>query len=281
MPSYTSDFSVRQEIGAFPPFRGVPSHEELESLVVRLCSLFEKLSPDAFSSQDQYLALASKLGPVWRRIPEHPTWRRSPATFHGLCDAVRGLISEHWADKAIEDAATGGLHGLLLSDGTPEVFAVTGSGKGKGGSGPGRSDSGKGKGKEATKTLPFAAKVHRPYCGKQGHLVANCWKKYPEKKPAFIPRRPPTNRKPPTTTNQSQSSKPKPNSAPPSSQSVPPTSHEHPHHATSSHVDHDSEERRKRPRNVLPINYFVGNLSSGGGRRSAFWDALERCGTGK
>ena len=92
-PTYVSDFTLRGEIGAIPTLSGPPSMEDIEILVLRLETIWSRMSEGAVSDQDRMFTLVSKLPEMtWSKLKETAEMRKRLVGYASLKEAVRTLV---------------------------------------------------------------------------------------------------------------------------------------------------------------------------------------------
>ena len=243
-PTYVTDLSLRKQVSEIRGLPAEPSLEEVETLLLDLETLWSRMSDDAYSDQEKYVTLAGKLGgKLWESLRSHPTFRATLQSYNGLKAAVRGFVSERLVDKNLADL----YNSHVRRSGRP-LLAI--------GDEP-RLNRTK---EDLSAGFGVKAKVSCKFCGRTGHYDTACWKKFPEQRPKFIPKAPPKKMaKPPPSR---PSKPPAPSSKPPASVAKP-----SPQPSQSSQADRpdpESDERRKRPRNVLPLHLLKSSKNGGG-----------------
>jgi hypothetical protein len=177
---------------------------------VRLEEYWRRMSPGSYSDQEQLVTVASKVhNETWNTLRQSPTWRTYLVNYEKTKEALRGFVAEQELNGVLSSmreqrvmvidplqpsptCGRGSRDGRILAmDPLPASSSTRRSSREPRSNGadplPVKTAMRK---NSKSNGVTFRGRVSCHYCGKVGHYMAECWKKFPEKRPRT--RRPPS-----------------------------------------------------------------------------------------
>ena len=195
-PKLESDLTVRTQLEKLAPLHYLPDASAVVLLFQKMEDLFSRVSDGAMSEQDKLILLISKIhDKTFKEMRSERVFRSKTEDYEELKVALQEKATEEWADKNIQ-LSKGSRQLLALDEMSVDQNASPqnqnhqkhksrGRGRVKGVSNPSNPPkTPQVQNPKGDAQQKFSASISCKFCQKRGHYDADCWVKFPEKRPS-------------------------------------------------------------------------------------------------